>query len=137
LSNTHISTVSLPTVTPDSREAAPQPMPWPCRTVAPSFKHQSVPAQQADRSLVAEIAEAFLADTPPLFTQLESAIATGDSVTAGRFAHPLKGSSANMGGEAFVRIAAQMQDAGRGGNLVRSGSFSRPLAPPFKVCLLP
>ncbi|TSA35840.1 MAG: response regulator [Verrucomicrobiaceae bacterium] len=70
-----------------------------------------------DRSLAAEIVEAFLADTPPLYAQLESAIDSADSAAAGRFAHTLKGSSANMGGEAFSRIAAQMQDAGKRGDL--------------------
>jgi len=71
-----------------------------------------------DRDLAIEIAEAFLADTPPLFAQLVSAISGGDSASAGKFAHTLKGSSANMGGEEFSRISAQMQDAGRAGNLV-------------------
>ena len=70
-----------------------------------------------DRSLAAEIAEAFLADTPPLFAQLESSVSSGDSAAAGKFAHTLKGSSANMGGAAFSRIAAQMQDAGKAGDL--------------------
>ncbi len=70
-----------------------------------------------DRELAAEIAEAFLADTPPLFAQLESALTAGDAAAAGKFAHTLKGSSANMGGVEFSRIAAQMQDAGKAGDL--------------------
>ena len=49
--------------------------------------------------------------------QLAAAISAGDAASAGRFAHNLKGSSAGMGGETLSQIAAQMQEAGKEGNL--------------------
>jgi HPt (histidine-containing phosphotransfer) domain-containing protein len=70
-----------------------------------------------DRDLAAEIAAAFLADAPATFAQLSAAIASGDAEAARKFAHTLKGSSANMGGEKFSEIAARMQTAGKQGDL--------------------
>lgn len=70
-----------------------------------------------DRDLAREIAEAFLVDAPGLFAKLSAAISAGDAENAGRFAHTLKGSSANMGGEALSQISAQMQAAGKERNI--------------------
>jgi len=72
-----------------------------------------------DRDLAAEIAVAFLADAPLTFANLSAAIGSGDSEAAGKFAHTLKGSSANMGGEKLSQIAAQMQASGKDGDLGR------------------
>ena len=63
--------------------------------------------------------EAFLADSPPLLDGISAAISAGDARAAGRCAHTLKGSSANMGGEILSRIAEQMQAAGKENNLPR------------------
>jgi len=76
-----------------------------------------------DRELAREIAEAFLADAPCLFSQLSAAIAAGDAGGAGKFAHTLKGSSANMGGDVLSHIAAEMQAAGKAGNLPLLGQL--------------
>ncbi|MEI6279555.1 MAG: response regulator [Verrucomicrobiae bacterium] len=70
-----------------------------------------------DRSFAAEIAASFFAETPGIIDQLAAAISAGDAASAGRFAHNLKGSSAGMGGETLSQIAAQMQEAGKEGNL--------------------
>ena len=72
-----------------------------------------------DRSLATEITAAFLADSPPLLEKLSEAIATGDAGAAGRCAHALKGSSANMGGQVLSRIASDMQDAAKANSLPR------------------
>jgi len=72
-----------------------------------------------DREFAAEVADAFLADSPPIFEQLSDAISAGDSASARKFAHTLKGSSANIGGVAFSRIAAQIEAAGAEKNLER------------------
>jgi two-component system, sensor histidine kinase and response regulator len=71
-----------------------------------------------DRDLAAEVAVAFLADAPATFANLSAAIASGDAEAAGKFAHTLKGSSANMGGEKLSEVAARMQAFGKDGNLV-------------------
>ncbi|MEI8313787.1 MAG: response regulator, partial [Verrucomicrobiota bacterium] len=65
-----------------------------------------------DRDLATEIAIAFLADAPLTFANLSAAIASGDAEAAGRFAHTLKGSSANMGGEKISEMASRMQACG-------------------------
>ncbi len=70
-----------------------------------------------DRPLAAEITRTFFADIPSLFEQLSAAISAGDAESAGKLAHTLKGSGANMGGENLARIAGQMQTAGHDGNL--------------------
>lgn len=70
-----------------------------------------------DRGLAIEVAEAFLADAPELVEKLSAAISAGDAAAAGKYAHTLKGSGSNMGGEILSEIAAQMQTAGKEGNL--------------------
>ena len=75
-----------------------------------------------DRDLATEIAVAFLADAPATFAQLAAAIASGDAEAARKFAHTLKGSSANMGGEKFSEIASRMESAGKQRDL---GGLSR------------
>ncbi|MCK9588129.1 MAG: response regulator, partial [Terrimicrobiaceae bacterium] len=72
-----------------------------------------------DFELAAEIAAVFLADAPPLFSQLSDAVFAGDPEAAGKFAHTIKGSSANMGGEKLSRITAHMEAAGKDGDLDR------------------
>ncbi|MFZ4774325.1 MAG: response regulator [Terrimicrobiaceae bacterium] len=84
-----------------------------------------------DRELATEIAEAFLADAPILFSQLSAAIAEGNAEAAGKFAHTLKGSCANMGGDVLSHIAAQMQTAGKERNL----SLLRQLLPAAETSL--
>jgi HPt (histidine-containing phosphotransfer) domain-containing protein len=54
--------------------------------------------------------------------QLAAAIASGDAEAARKFAHTLKGSSANMGGEKFSEIASRMESAGKQRDL---GGLSR------------
>ncbi|MEI6072910.1 MAG: response regulator [Verrucomicrobiae bacterium] len=72
-----------------------------------------------DPAFAAEIAAAFLADSPKVFEQLSDAISAGDAADAGKFAHALKGSGANMGGEVLAGIAGQMQEAAKEENLPR------------------
>jgi len=72
-----------------------------------------------DRSLAAEVAGIFLVDSPPILEKLSSAITAGDAQSAGNFAHALKGSSATVGGKSLSQITAQMQDAGKKGDLPR------------------
>jgi len=70
-----------------------------------------------DRALACEVVAAFLADTPPLLQDLSKAISGEDAVAAGKFAHTLKGSAGNIGGVTLSSIAAEMQTAGKAGDL--------------------
>jgi len=72
-----------------------------------------------DSDLASETVKSFLADSPPLLDGLSEAILAGDAASACKFAHMLKGASANMGGEILSQITAQMQDAGNENNLPR------------------
>jgi len=72
-----------------------------------------------DPTLASEIVEAFLADSPQLLDKLSSAIAAGNTHAAASVAHTLKGSGANMGGETFAHITAQMEDAAKSEDLPR------------------
>jgi len=70
-----------------------------------------------DHALAAELAGVFLADAPALLEELSAAIGAGDASGTGRIAHTLKGLSANMGGDALSRIAAEMNELAKAGNL--------------------
>ncbi|MEI8310318.1 MAG: response regulator [Verrucomicrobiota bacterium] len=70
-----------------------------------------------DHGLACEVAAAFLADTPALLQGLSAAISAGDTGAAGKFAHTLKGSAGSIGGVVLGSIAAEMQAAGKNGNL--------------------
>ena len=88
-----------------------------------------------DRELAAEVAVAFLADAPLTFANLSAAIGSGDAEAAGNFAHKLKGSSANIGGEKLRGIAAWMQDAGTEGDLGRLSELLPPAEAAFRSLL--
>lgn len=78
---------------------------------------QMLEATCDDRELAAQIAEAFVVDTPKQLDGLEAAVACNDARTAERIAHTIKGASATVGGEGLQGVAFECEKLGREGKL--------------------
>ncbi|MBL8373177.1 response regulator [Accumulibacter sp.] len=63
--------------------------------------------------LVQKVIGAYLADTPPRFTQLRAAVAAGNAEALRKAAHALKSSSANVGAEPLVALCKELEIHGR------------------------
>ena len=63
--------------------------------------------------LVEKVIGAFLADTPPRFAQLQSAVSAGNAEALRKAAHALKSSSANVGAEHLARLCKELEAVGR------------------------
>jgi HPt (histidine-containing phosphotransfer) domain-containing protein len=70
-----------------------------------------------DEDLARTVAEGFLEDIPRQIEALRGYLEAGDAPGAGRQAHTIKGASANVGGEALREVAAEMEKAGKDGDL--------------------
>lgn len=70
-----------------------------------------------DEEFIAEILSDFLAQTPTLIAEIETAVAKGDASTLGTAAHTLKGSARAIGADEFASIAHELEMAGKGNDL--------------------
>ena len=70
-----------------------------------------------DDDLARKIAEGFLEDIPRQIAALKGYLETGDVSGAERQAHTIRGASANVGGEALMAVAFEMEMAGKSGDL--------------------
>ena len=70
-----------------------------------------------DEDLLREIAGLFFDDAPRLLGEIKGAVAAGDAARAWRAAHSLKGSVGNFGAPAAMRLALDVEQQGRAGNL--------------------
>ena len=70
-----------------------------------------------DEDLAKEIVAMFLEDIPQQIATLRSDLESGDARGAERQAHSIKGASATVGGECLRAVAAEMEKAGRDGDL--------------------
>jgi PAS domain S-box-containing protein len=80
-----------------------------------------------DRDLADEVIQVFLKDAPTKISGLEQAVALGETDTAKRLAHTLKGASANVGANALNRIARAAEEAAASGELEEVGRLLKPL----------
>lgn len=93
--------------------------------LSPSTQHEGVIFDRVgmlervmgDEELAAEIIEAFLTDMPRQIKGLREYLEAGDAAGAERQAHTIKGTSANMGGEALRALAFELEEAAKAGNL--------------------
>jgi len=87
-------------------------------TTAPVFdKPGMLERMMGDEGMAKVILEGFLQDTPEQIQALRECLAAGDVVVAERQAHSIKGSAANVGGEALRAVAYEMEKSGRAGDL--------------------
>lgn len=70
-----------------------------------------------DESLVAELVEIFLKDTPPRVQGMAEGLRIDDVKLFIHNAHALKGSSANMGANALAKICGELETLGRANKL--------------------
>ena len=70
-----------------------------------------------DESLVAELVEIFLKDTPPRMTAIVESLRTDDVKMLVHASHALKGSSANMGANALATVCGELERLGRANSL--------------------
>src|SRR5215213_6917487 len=71
------------------------------------------PALGGDPEFLAEIAQLFSRDTPPILAALSIAAAAGDAAALTRAAHALKGSCANLGATSMQQTASELELLGR------------------------
>jgi HPt (histidine-containing phosphotransfer) domain-containing protein len=70
-----------------------------------------------DEELAETVLKGFLEDIPKQITVLKEQVEKGDAEMAGAQAHKIKGSAANVGGEALSGVALEMEKAGKERNL--------------------
>jgi len=85
---------------------------------AGSFDRAALVAMlEGDLTLLHELAEVFLADTPPLMIGLREAVVSRDSPRIAALAHRLKGSAANFQARPATATAQRLEDMGGKGEL--------------------
>ena len=73
--------------------------------------------------LLAELVDIFMAETPRQMTQLEHAMATGDSSAATLIAHTLKGTAGAFGAFSMEEAAAHMEHMARRGSIAKTAAL--------------
>jgi HPt (histidine-containing phosphotransfer) domain-containing protein len=95
---------------------APQPTPDD-DSPADFDKNDFLDRLMGDRALMAAVSTEFLKDAPKKLQQLAASVTAGDASAIEQFAHSLKGASAAVSGIATARAAAELEKAGRTGDL--------------------
>ncbi len=70
-----------------------------------------------DGAMLQSLQKGFLVEMPRQIAALKETVARGDAKVAGAQAHKIKGSSANLGGEALSALAAVLEAAGENADL--------------------
>ena len=70
-----------------------------------------------NQTLAHNICLGYLDDLPKKFMELQGHLEAGDVENTGRVAHSIKGTAANMGGEALRAVALAMEQAGKSGDM--------------------
>jgi len=76
-----------------------------------------------DLDLMHEILNLLMESSPPLLAAIEAAYARHDCQAIESAAHSLRGALQNVGAIPAARTAADLEDAGRGGDLLRAGDL--------------
>jgi PAS domain S-box-containing protein len=76
-----------------------------------------------DMELMQDILRIFIEDMPAQISTLKRSIVENDQKLADRTAHAMKGSSGNVGSIRLMNVAAEMEEAGRNGDLQRIESL--------------
>ena len=94
-----------------ARLAAVRPMP-------PNFDEADlIERMMGDSVLIPIVIDAFLEDIPKQLAALESHLAAGDAPAAERQAHSIRGAAANLSGNALQKLALEMEQAGKAGDI--------------------
>jgi CheY-like chemotaxis protein len=74
-----------------------------------------------DDQLLRELAELFQEDCPGLLQRVAEAVRSSNPEAVRQTAHTLKGSVSNFGAADATRLARQLEEMGRGGDLITAG----------------
>lgn len=86
-----------------------------------------------DEDLARELMRTFLEQTPDQISTLKSHITNGETQSAERLAHSIKGAAANLGGEALRAVAYEMEKAGKAADLQAMASMLPELEKQFDI----
>ncbi len=86
-----------------------------------------------DRDLARTLVGSFLEDIPKQLAALESHLNAGDAAAAERQAHSITGAAATVGSDAVRRVASEMEQAGRAGDLQEMSVRLSELAEQFQA----
>ena len=110
-------------LTPPGASPAPPPASTVAPEPAPVFDHAGMMARlMGDEALGQVVVDGFLADIPHRIEALRLCLGAGDTIGALRHVHTIKGSSANVGGEALRAAAVAAEKAGRDDGLGAVGA---------------
>ncbi len=84
-----------------------------------------------DETLLAEIVDLFLEDTPPRLAALREAIESGEAEALDHAAHTLRGSSGNLGAARMAALCGELQGAADAGDLDRAAALLNGLEKEF------
>ena len=79
--------------------------------------------EPGDTTFFREIVKLFLDDAPRRLSGLGDAIGTGEAAEAGRFAHSIKGSAANLGASGLVGLCRDLESALASGSVAGAGEL--------------
>ena len=83
-------------------------------------------------SVLVEITEIFLQETPGRLANLRQAIEKADAKTIEMIAHRLKGSSATLGAKQMAKLCGELEKQGRTGSLLNAVTFMAQLESEFE-----
>jgi HPt (histidine-containing phosphotransfer) domain-containing protein len=82
--------------------------------------------------LLQQVIEMYLQASPPLISQIESGLASGNADSVRIAAHTLKSSSANLGAQGLAQTCAALESAARSGSLAGHAATAARLRPEFE-----
>ena len=85
-----------------------------------------------DRRLAQAVVNCFLDDMRGQLATLGSCLSAGDALGVERQAHKIRGAAANVSGESMVRLALQLEQAGKSGNLETASGLQVDLCRQFE-----
>ena len=81
--------------------------------------------------MLQRLLELFLDGTPALISEIREGLAQGDAKTVADRAHALKGSALGLGANTLGGLAAELEKAGKAGDLAAAGSLLEPVERAF------
>jgi PAS domain S-box-containing protein len=115
----------------DSGPSAPSPV------EAPSFvvldRQALTDRVLGDEDVAGMILETFVEHTPGLIVTVKVALESGNREEVERGAHTIKGSSANIGGDALCSVAGEMEAAARAGDLDGAAALTASLEEQYEL----
>jgi two-component system sensor histidine kinase/response regulator len=76
--------------------------------------------EEGESDFLTEIIDLFIENTPPLISEIHKAFAEQNAVQLQRFAHKLKGSSANVGAKSMASLCEELEEIGLQQSILRA-----------------